>query len=139
MDKIEAKGVLERSSFDPIALGGKLPGPSDPRLHYLDSAAAAQMPEFVLSALRRFEAEARANVHEARIRVLALRQQPITGRERARRQSGRKRYPIQIDALQRAQVARVLGAKSGQAMIFSDSTTSSINLSFLWHPFKGRR
>ena len=51
-------------TFDAAALKREFPGLADSRLHYLDSAATAQMPEVVLSALRRFEVEARANVHE---------------------------------------------------------------------------
>jgi hypothetical protein len=51
-------------SFDAAAVKRQFPGLADPQLHYLDSAATAQMPEAVLYALRRFEIEARANVHE---------------------------------------------------------------------------
>src|SRR5512139_2499989 len=51
-------------AFDPAALKREFPGLADPDLHYLDNAATAQMPEAVLQALRRFEIEARANVHE---------------------------------------------------------------------------
>jgi Aminotransferase class-V len=53
-----------RRLFDAAALKRQCPGLADPRLHYLDSAATAQMPDLVLNALRRFEVEARANVHE---------------------------------------------------------------------------
>jgi len=51
-------------AFDASALKRHFPGLADPQLHYLDNAATAQMPEVVLGALRRFEIEARANVHE---------------------------------------------------------------------------
>lgn len=50
--------------FDAAAFKREFPGLADSRLHYLDNAATAQMPEVVLAALRRFEVEARANVHE---------------------------------------------------------------------------
>jgi hypothetical protein len=52
------------ASFDAAAVKQQFPGLADPQLHYLDSAATAQMPEAVLNALQRFEVEARANVHE---------------------------------------------------------------------------
>ncbi|PWB59619.1 MAG: selenocysteine lyase [Bradyrhizobiaceae bacterium] len=51
-------------AFDAAALKREFPGLADPGLHYLDNAATAQMPEVVLAALRRFEIETRANVHE---------------------------------------------------------------------------
>ncbi len=51
-------------TFDAAAFKCEFPGLADPRLHYLDNAATAQMPEAVLKALRCFETEARANVHE---------------------------------------------------------------------------
>ena len=50
--------------FEAVALKRDFPSLADPSLHYLDSAATAQMPSVVLEALRRFELEARANVHE---------------------------------------------------------------------------
>ena len=50
--------------LSPNSLKREFPGLADSRLHYLDNAATAQMPEVVLDALRRFAVEARANVHE---------------------------------------------------------------------------
>src|ERR1035437_7750631 len=50
--------------FGAAAIRREFPALADPRLHYLDNAATAQMPEVVLGALRRFEVEARSNVHE---------------------------------------------------------------------------
>src|SRR3972149_957685 len=50
--------------FDAAALKREFPSLANPSLHYLDNAATAQMPTVVLEALRRFELEARANVHE---------------------------------------------------------------------------
>jgi len=49
--------------FDAPALKREFPSLADTSLHYLDSAATAQMPDVVLSTLHRFELEARANVH----------------------------------------------------------------------------
>ena len=49
-------------SFDAAAVKRQFPGLVDPQLHYLDSAATAQMPEAVLHALRRFEIGAPTNV-----------------------------------------------------------------------------
>jgi cysteine desulfurase / selenocysteine lyase len=63
-----SKGVLATSMgtgpFDAAVVKRQFPGLADPQLHYLDSVPTAQMPEAVLHALRRFEIEARANVHE---------------------------------------------------------------------------
>jgi hypothetical protein len=42
------------ASFDAAAVKQQFPGLGDPQLHYLDSAATAQMPEAVFNALRRF-------------------------------------------------------------------------------------
>ena len=97
-----------KRAFDAGALKREFPGLADPRLHYLDNAATAQMPEIVLTALRRFEVEARANVHEG-----------LHGRARAATEA-------YYEA--RAKVARFLGARSDQEVIFTYGTTSSINL-----------
>jgi len=103
----------DSSTFDATALKREFPGLSDPRLHYLDSAATAQVPEVVLGALRRFEVEARANVHEG-----------MHARARAA-----------TDAFHQARtsVACFLRAKSDQEIVFTYGTTSSINL--LAHSF----
>jgi len=79
----------------------------------LDNAATAQMPEVVLDALRRFEVEARANVHEGMHR--------------------RARAATDAYHEARARVARFLHANSDQEIIFTYGTTSSINL--LAHSF----
>ena len=100
-------------TFDADAVKRDFPGLTDTRLHYLDSAATAQMPEIVLETLRRFEVDARANVHER-----------LHARARAA-----------TDAYDRArgQVARFLSADSDQEVVFTYGTTSSINL--LAHSF----
>jgi cysteine desulfurase/selenocysteine lyase len=99
---------MSTNAFDAAALKRDFPGLADPRLHYLDNAATAQMPEAVLGALRRFEVEARANVHEG-----------LHARARAA-----------TEAYQgaRAKVARFLGAGSEREVVFTYGTTSSINL-----------
>ncbi len=94
--------------FDAAALKREFPGLVDPRLHYLDSAATAQMPEAVFDALRRFEIEARANVHE---------------HNHARARAATCAYDEA-----RKRVARFLGVASEQEIIFTYGTTSSINL-----------
>lgn len=106
-------GTTTRPVFDAAALKREFPGLADPGLHYLDNAATAQMPEVVLSALRRFEIDARANVHEgahrrARAATAAL--------DEARRR-----------------VARFVHAYSADEIVFTYGATSSINL--LAHSF----
>ena len=79
------KPYSRNRAFDAAAIKRKFPGLADPRLHYLDSAATAQMPELVLEALRRFEVEARANVHEGTMRVHTPLPMPITRHEQISR------------------------------------------------------
>jgi cysteine desulfurase/selenocysteine lyase len=95
-------------AFDASVLKRAFPGLADPRLHYLDNAATAQMPEVVLDALRRFEIEARANVHEG-----------LHGRARAATAAYNSA---------RERVAHFLNADSDQEVVFTYGTTSSINL-----------
>jgi cysteine desulfurase/selenocysteine lyase len=80
----------------------------DAPLHYLDSAATAQMPEVVLAALHRFGSSLRANVYGG---VYQLARQALAEYDEAR-----------------AEVARFLGAASPQEVIFTYGTTSSLNL-----------
>jgi cysteine desulfurase/selenocysteine lyase len=94
--------------FDPVLLKRQFPGLAEPRLHYLDNAATAQMPAPVLEALRRFEIEARANVHEGAHR--------------------RARAATDLLAQARNRVARFLNARSADEVVFTYGTTSSINL-----------
>ena len=104
-----------KRSFDAAGFKGGFPGLADPRLHYLDNAATAQMPEVVFDALRRFEVEARANVHEG--------------------MHARARAATDAYNQARARVARFLHANSDQEVVFAYGTTSSINL--LAHSFGG--
>ena len=53
-----------KKEFDAALIKREFPGLNNPGLHYLDSAATAQMPQPVFVALHHFEIEARANVHE---------------------------------------------------------------------------
>jgi Aminotransferase class-V len=97
-----------KKSFDPAALKREFPGLAAPGLHYLDNAATAQMPEAVLSALSRFEIDARANVHEGL---------------HARACAATDAY-----ARARASVARFLRARSRDEVVFTYGATSAINL-----------
>ena len=101
--------------FDPVALKREFPGLADSRLHYLDNAATAQMPGVVLDALRRFEVEARANVHEG--------------------MHARTRAATAAYNQARTRVAQFLHAGSEQEVVFTYGTTSSINL--VAHSFGG--
>ena len=94
--------------FDVTTLKSKFPSRADASLHYLDNAATAQMPEIVLGALRKFELEARANVHEG---VHRLGRAATTAYEEARRR-----------------VACFLNASSVEEIVFTYGTSSSINL-----------
>lgn len=95
-------------TFDAAALKREFPSLADPNLHYLDSAATAQMPSVVLEALHRFELQARANVHEGLHRLA-----------RAATDAYNKA---------RARVARFLHANSAEEVVFSYGATSAINL-----------
>ena len=94
--------------FDAAAIKREFPGLADTSLHYLDNAATAQMPEAVLTALRRFECEARANVHEAWHR--------------------RARAATAAYEEARGRTAGFLNAWSADEIVFTYGTTSSINL-----------
>jgi cysteine desulfurase/selenocysteine lyase len=102
------KSAPFNQSFDAARLKDQFPGLADPQLHYLDNAATAQMPEAVLSALRRFEVEARANVHEG--------------------MHARARAATDAYYEARTRIARFLNAGSDQEVVFTYGTTSSINL-----------
>lgn len=107
----EALQIKPRTSnlhFDAAAIKHQFPSLADSRLHYLDNAATGQMPEVVLGAMRRFELEARANVHEG---VHRLGRAATAAYEEARRL-----------------VACFLNACSVDEVVFTYGTTSSINL-----------
>ena len=97
-----------KSKFDAAALRSQFPGLAAPSLHYLDNAATAQMPDCVLDTLRRFEIEARANVHEGL--------------------HGRARVATEAYDGARKRVARFLNAGAEDEIIFTYGTTSAINL-----------
>jgi cysteine desulfurase / selenocysteine lyase len=94
--------------LDAAAIKREFPGLSASGLHYLDSAATAQMPRPVLDALYRFEIEARANVHEGL--------------------HSRARAATDVYNRARAQVARFLHAESAEEVVFTHGATSAINL-----------
>jgi cysteine desulfurase / selenocysteine lyase len=99
--------------FDVTAIKREFPGLAQRDLHYLDSAATAQMPQSVLDKLVGFEIEARANVHEG-----------LHSRARAATDQYNRA---------RALVARFLSAKSADEIVFTYGATSAINL--LAHSF----
>ena len=108
---MKAEDVADRApeqTFDAAALKREFPGLAAPDLHYLDNAATAQIPEAVLSALRCFEVEARANVHEG-----------VHARARATTEAYNQA---------RARVARFLHAGSADEIVFTYGATSAINL-----------
>jgi len=100
--------VTTSKTFDAAVIKQDFPGLNTAPLHYLDSAATAQMPELVLDALRHFEVKARANVHEA-----------LHSRARAATDAYNQA---------RARVARFLHAESDNEVVFTFGTTSTINL-----------
>jgi cysteine desulfurase/selenocysteine lyase len=102
------KGRREDRPFDAAGLKREFPGLADPSLHYLDSAATAQMPTVVIEGLRRFELQARANVHEGLHRL------------------ARAATDAYNEA--RGRVARFLHANSAQEVVFTYGATSAINL-----------
>lgn len=102
-----ARDQAARDRFDPTSLRRAFPGLAEPGLRYLDNAATAQMPEAVLTALRRFEVEARGNVHGTPHRRSRAAQAAFDGA--------------------RAEVAGYLGA-GPQEVVFTYGATSSINL-----------
>ena len=93
---------------DPVDIRRQFPLLQHAGLYYFDSAATAQMPEVVLSALQRFGSGLRANVYGG---VYRLARESLAEYEGAR-----------------AEVARFLGAASAQEVIFTYGTTSSLNL-----------
>jgi cysteine desulfurase/selenocysteine lyase len=103
----EARHSSHRA-FDAAALKRQFPSLIDPHLHYLDSAATAQMPNVVLSAILCFELEARANVHEGQHRLA--------------------RAATDAYDAARARVARFVHAYSVDEVVFTYGTTSAINL-----------
>ena len=81
---------------------------ASPALHYLDSAATSQKPAFVLDAIRDFYESANANPH-------------------------RGAYALSVAATDRYQaarmrIARFVGARDAEAVIFTRGTTEAINL-----------
>lgn len=97
--------------FDPAAIRAEFPilapGPRGQRIHYLDNAASAQMPQAVLDAVVRFETTQRANVHRGVHRLAEAATGAYDGA--------------------RAVVARYLGVAT-DGVVFTSGTTAAINL-----------
>ena len=97
-------------SFDPARVRAEFPLLADPpggRLHYLDSAATAQVPQAVLDAMAAHDTRARANVDRGVYRLAEAASAAYAGA--------------------RARVARYLGADPGE-VVFTSGTTAAINL-----------
>jgi cysteine desulfurase / selenocysteine lyase len=94
--------------FDVAAIRREFPILAKRKLHYLDSAATAQVPETVMAAVQSFELGMRANVYGG---VYRLARDALAEYEQAR-----------------SQVAHFLGAASAKEVVFTYGTTSAINL-----------
>ena len=101
---------------DPAAVRREFPLLAREGLHYLDSAATAQMPQAVIDALHRFGTSLRANVYGG---VYRLAREALAEYEAAR-----------------ADIARFTGASSPKEVVFTYGTTSALNL--LAHSFGER-
>jgi len=112
---MSSQGAKGRT-LDAAAIKRQFPGLADSHLHYLDSAATAQVPSSVLEALRHFETTARANVHGE---VHRLARAAIAAYDEAR-----------------ARVARFLHARSPSEIVFTSGATAAINL--LAHSYGAR-
>jgi cysteine desulfurase/selenocysteine lyase len=77
-------------------------------LHYLDSAATAQVPKVVAEAVEEFDLAMRANVYGG---VYSLAREALAAYEQAR-----------------TDIARFLGANTASEVVFTYGTTSAINL-----------
>jgi cysteine desulfurase / selenocysteine lyase len=104
-------------SEGPAAILGPSPSPlksdfpllaADPGLHYLDSAATSQKPRAVLDAERQFYETDNANPHRGAY-ALSVR---ATGRYREARET----------------VARFLGVRDADCLVFTRGTTEALNL-----------
>ena len=96
-------------SFDPAALRRQFPLlAGDARLHYLDNASTAQMPQAVLERLVSHETRTRANVQRGSYALAERASEAYAGaRERAR---------------------RFLNAARAEEVVFTSGTTASINV-----------
>ncbi len=92
----------------PNSLRAQFPAFRGRELHYLDSAATAQMPQTVIDAVIEYDTRYRANVH-GEVHHLAC--QAVTAYADAR-----------------AAIGRLLNARSPKEIVFTYGATSSINL-----------
>jgi cysteine desulfurase/selenocysteine lyase len=90
------------------ALRAQFPAFGGRTLHYLDSAATAQMPQPVIEAVLDYDTRYRANVH-GEVHALACR-------------------AVAAYAAARSSVARLLNARSPDEIVFTYGATSAINL-----------
>jgi cysteine desulfurase / selenocysteine lyase len=102
------KTVESVGGFDAAAIRSQFPIFNKRAVHYLDSAATAQIPEVVFAATRAFDLEMRANVYGG---VYRLAQDALASYEQAR-----------------AEVASFLGSVAPSEIVFTYGTTSAINL-----------
>ena len=92
--------IVDRSDFPLLA--------SNPKLHYLDSAATSQKPHVVLDAMLQYYAHDNANPHRGAY--------ALSARATDRYHEARRR------------IARFVGVKDDSTLIFTRGTTESLNL-----------
>ena len=92
--------IVDRSDFPLLA--------SNPKLHYLDSAATSQKPHVVLDAMLQYYAHDNANPHRGAY--------ALSARATDRYHEARKR------------IAKFVGVKDDSTLIFTRGTTESLNL-----------
>lgn len=97
-----------RRLSDAISIRRQFPIFTRRKLHYLDSAATAQVPKSVAAAVELFDLRLRANVYGG---VYGLARDALSAYEQSRQD-----------------VARFLGASSASEVVFTYGTTSALNL-----------
>ena len=97
-----------RRLSDAVSIRRQFPIFARRKLHYLDSAATAQVPKSVAAAVELFDLRLRANVYGG---VYGLARDALSAYEQSRQD-----------------VARFLGANSTSEVVFTYGTTSSLNL-----------
>jgi cysteine desulfurase/selenocysteine lyase len=105
---VERKPTARSGVSDVADIRNQFPIFTKRKLHYLDSAATAQMPKVVADAIEAFDLGMRANVYGG---VYGLACEALSAYEHAR-----------ID------IARFLGANTASEVVFTYGTTSAINL-----------
>jgi cysteine desulfurase/selenocysteine lyase len=108
MTVVDANTTASSLISDVALIRRQFPIFANRKLHYLDSAATAQMPKCVAKAMESFDLGMRANVYGG---VYALAREALAAYEQSR-----------------LAVARYLGANSASEVVFTYGTTSAINL-----------